>query len=286
MGIATNDTAITVFVHLAVEDSSEKRLLKASNLESDLIDKLREFAPDLELNGTSTLNLKIATQELRDAGHSSIRPDILAQLMTGIARDGRDEEEGVGSVRLRKLDREHLSIRLQRSWEKLAQTAALRRKGAAILLASLLNDAPKGARGKDIQVETTLGALTAAVTGDLELKREMKDASKLLDRALLWLHEQGVVTLGKGLTIFRPAMTIHLEPDNRKFTKVDFEPLQLHYDEQTLQSHIMATYAEQGLELMPTGTQSGSGLLYSGARKLRYQVDAGASSRAKASDDT
>ena len=254
-GIASNDTVITVFVHLTVENSSERRLIDASRLEADLIGKLREFAPDLELGNTSTLNLKIASQELRDHGHATVRPDIVERLIRGIARDGRDEDQGIGSFQVRKVDREHLSLRLQRSWDKLALTAELRRKGATVLLTSLLESAPSGARGKDVQVETTLGALMGALSSDLELAREITDPSKLLDRALLWLHEQSVVTLGKGLTVFRPAMTIHLDPENRQFTKADFEPLRLHYDERTLQTHIMASYAERGLTSMREASQ-------------------------------
>ena len=82
------------------------------------------------------------------------------------------------------------------------------------------------------------------------MSTQIKEPSKLLDRSLLWLHEQGVITLGKGLTVFRPAITVHLEPGNKRFTEADFEPLQLHYDEQTLQIHIMAAYAEYGLNSM------------------------------------
>ena len=250
LGIASNDTAITIFVHLGVEDSSERRLLEANSLEKDLIDKLREFAPDLELGATSTLNLKIASQELRDAGHATVRPDIVDKLIRGIARDGRDEGEGVGSLQVRKTDREHLSIRLQRNWHKLVVTAQLRRLAGRVLLSALQTAAPKQSRGKDIQVETTLGALMSVLTGDLELSAAVRDPAKLLDRSLLWLHEQGVITLGKGLTIFRPAMTIHLEPGNRVFAESDFEPLKLHYQEQVLQTHIMGAYAERGLGSM------------------------------------
>jgi len=251
LGVASNDTALTVFLHIGIERSSEKRLAEVAELEASLIGMLRELAPDLEPGGESPLNLKIASQQLRDDGHSSVRPHILESLIRGIARDGRDEEEGIGSLRVRKIDREHLSLRLQRSWNNMARTAELRRKGAAIVLSSLLDSAPAGARGTDIQVETTLGNLTSAISNDLELSREITEPSKLLDRALLWGHEQGVYTLGKGITIFRPAITIHLDPGTRQFTKADFEPLRLHYDEQTLQTHIMAAYAEIGLESMP-----------------------------------
>ena len=62
--------------------------------------------------------------------------------------------------------------------------------------------------------------------------------------------------------MFRPAMTIHLAPQPRRFTKADFEPLQLHYDEQVRQIHIMTEYAQRGLALDPGGAAVGRGLLH------------------------
>ena len=250
LGIASNETAITVFIHLAVEDSSSKRLAEVSRLEGDLLDQFRELAPDLDPGEVSTLNLRLASQQLRDAGHPTVRPDIVEKLIRAIARDGREDAEGIASFQVRKIDRQHLSLRLQRSWDKLTLTSRLRRRAASVLLGSLTDSAPANARGKDVQVATTLGTLISALTSDLELAQEITDPSSLLDHALLWLHEQGAVTLGRGLTIFRPAITVRLEPGNRKFTETDFQPLHIHYDEQTLQTHIMAAYAERGLDSM------------------------------------
>ena len=45
-------------------------------------------------------------------------------------------------------------------------------------------------------------------------------------------------------------MTIHLKPEQRGFAQADFVSLQLHYDEQVLQIHVMAEYAQQGLGSM------------------------------------
>ena len=250
LGIASNDTSVTVFVHLGVDDSSERRLTEFMSLEADLVMNLREAAPDISSQETSQLFLRHASQELRDAGHANVRPDIVECLVRGIAQDGRDEDEGVGSLQVRKVNREILSVRVLRNWDKLSRTAELRRKGAAVILGALIRLAPRGARGKDIQVSTTLGKLTEALSSDIELKREIGDPSKLLDRALLWLHEQGIVALGRGLTIFRPAITVHLEPERRGFTDTDFKPLDLHYREQTLQTHIMSAYAQRGLTSM------------------------------------
>ena len=98
--------------------------------------------------------------------------------------------------------------------------------------------------------ETTLGKLAWAIESDLILKNQVRDPSKLMDRALLWLHEQEVIRLNKGLTVFRPAMTIHLRAERRGFVQADFASLKLHYDEQVRQIHVMAEYVQQGLASM------------------------------------
>lgn len=66
----------------------------------------------------------------------------------------------------------------------------------------------------------------------------------------MWLHEQDVLRLNKGLAVFRPAMTIHLEQGRRRFTKADYEPLEMHYEEQVLQVHVMDEYVQRGLKKM------------------------------------
>lgn len=119
LGIASNDTAISVFIHLAVEDSSSKRLAETSGLKGNLLDQPRELALDLEPGWLTTLNLGLASQQLRDAGHTTVRSDIVEKLIRRIARDGREDAEGVASFQVRKIDRQYLSLRLQRSWEKL-----------------------------------------------------------------------------------------------------------------------------------------------------------------------
>jgi len=93
--------------------------------------------------------------------------------------------------------------------------------------------------------------MLASLTGDAFLCGQVKEMTRLMDRALLWLHEQEGVTLGKGLTVFRPAMTVQLAPGKTRFLVKDFAPLQEHYDEQTVQTHVMANYAETGLSSMP-----------------------------------
>ncbi len=250
LGIARNDTVVTVFVHSGVVDDSRKRLSQATRLETDLIAVIREEAPDAEDAVSTPFNLQLASQKLRDQGHSHVRPDVVEKLLRGMARDGRDLDGGKGNVRLRKASRDTLFVALQRSWSVLEQSAALRRQAGGAQVEHLLGRLEKGQRGKDQQVETTLGDMLATLTGDAFLRDQVKEMTRLMDRALLWLHEQEVVTLGKGLTVFRPAMTVQLAPGKTQFLMKDFAPLQEHYDEQTVQTHVMAAYAETGLSSM------------------------------------
>ena len=250
LGIASNDTALTAFVHAGVRRTSRRRFLEAEELEQGFIDLLRETAPDMRSGDTSMLHLRHATQRLRDDGHVHALPERLRRIVRSLAADGRGEGGGGGSLGVRGRDAETLQVTLQREWRALVRTAELRRAAAQRLMEHLLSTLPQGARGTDLLAETTLGKLLTAVTSDLTLKSEVRNHAKLMDRALLWLHEQEVIRLNKGMAVFRPAMTIRLKPERRGFAEADYESLRIHYDEQTLQIHVMGEYAQQGLGSM------------------------------------
>ncbi len=254
-GIATNDTALTAYVHRAVARSSQLRLKEAAALEESLIELMREQAPDMAVGDTSQLHLRLATQRLKDEGSEQAVPEYLRRLLRSIAADGRGEEGGSGSIGVRGTDRETVRVTLQREWQMLERTAEVRREAAARLLDHLLSCLPPDSRGADLLVETTMGKLLATITSDLFLSTRVGDPAKLMARALLWLHEQEVVRLHKGLTVLRPAMTIRVRPERRGFTKADFTPLEIHYAEQVLQIHVMSAYAEQGLRSMSGALQ-------------------------------
>ena len=247
LGIARNDAALTAFVHTGVERSSRRRLDEAESLEVALIEHMREAAPDMGRGDASILHLRIASQKLRDARVVDPLPERLWRILRSIASDGRGEGGGAGSIGVRKHDAETVRVTLQCEWSELEKTALRRREGSRRLLDHLLASLPPGSRGTDLLAETTLGKLLEALTSDLVLKSRVKDPRKLLDRALLWLHEQEVIRLHKGLAVFRPAMTIQLADEPRRgFAAADFKPLRLHYEGQVLQIHVMAEFAERG----------------------------------------
>ena len=250
-GIASNDTALTAFVHAGVERASLKRLEEAEALETALIVHMQEAAPELDKGEASSLHLRIAAQVLRDQGLADPLPEQLWRIVRGIAYDGRGEDGAAGSLTVRKQDAETVRVTLRREWRSLEETARIRRVAAGRLLDHLLACLPPRSRGTDLLAETTLGKLLQAIDSDLILKSNVRKPNKLLDRALLWLHELEVIRLNKGLAVFRPAMTIRLEHRERLgFSKADFEPLALHYKGQVLQIHIMAEFAKRGLAAM------------------------------------
>ena len=82
LGIASNDTVLTAFVHAGVERASVKRLEEAVALETALIAHMREAAPDQGKGDTSSLHLRIAAQVLRDQGLSDPLPERLWRIVT------------------------------------------------------------------------------------------------------------------------------------------------------------------------------------------------------------
>jgi ATP-dependent DNA helicase RecQ len=119
LGIARNDLAVTVFVHVAVEGHSLQRLAQSAQLENALIALMREAAPDADGAGGIPLHLAETCQALRNQGHSAVRPDIVEKLLRSMGRDGRDQDGGMGNLRLRKASRNTLMVTLQRSWQVL-----------------------------------------------------------------------------------------------------------------------------------------------------------------------
>ena len=252
LGVASNDTALTAFVHAGVQRHSRRRFAQAAGLERAIIELLRETYPDMAQGESSPLHLRLVTPRLKDQDPSYALPERVRSIVRSIAADGRGEGGGGGSLGVRSRDSDTVLVTLQREWKDLERLAEIRRDAASILLDHLLSTLPQGRRGTDLLAETTMGKLLTALKSDLTLTNQVKDDAlpRLLDRALLWLHEQEVIRLNRGLTVFRPAMTIRLGRDRRGFAQSDFIPLKVHYDEQVVQIHVMVEYVQRGLEVM------------------------------------
>ena len=250
-GIARTATVLTAFVHIGVRRPSHQRLTDAIAIEKQLIELMQEMAPDMGKEQSAPLNLRVVSQRLKDADFGHVRTEHVTRVLQGIARDGRNDSgtsthRAGGSITISNHNSENMWLTLNRDWSSLAQIADRRRQGARRLLDYLLSELAPNQRGQDLLVETTLEKLRKAIEDDLVLSVQTTDAQLLTDRALLWLHDQEVIRLNRGLTVFRPAMTISLAPERRGFKNQDFKDLQHHYDRTVRQIHVMAEFAELG----------------------------------------
>ena len=121
--IARTETALTAFVHVGVHRPSRRRLTEATATETQLIELMQEMAPDMGTNDSAPLNLRIASQRLKEAGLSRVRTENVTRTLQGIARDGRSDSgarHAGGSLTIRNYNSENVLVTLNRDWSSLA----------------------------------------------------------------------------------------------------------------------------------------------------------------------
>ena len=102
----------------------------------------------------------------------------------------------------------------------------------------------------DLLVEFGAHDLAKAIGHDLLLHSQVKKPLAAIDRSLMFLHENKIIILQNGLAVFRQAMTIRLNHDDRKrpYTIGDYKPLATHYRERRFQVHVIMEYANLAME--------------------------------------
>jgi len=225
------------------------------DLENELVGMLQAEDPDADDGSWVRLNIRRLNQKLKNEGYKT-DPDVLRQLIKGISYDGKGLAASQGSFELNYIDRNHYQVKLHRSWDNIRKTISLRQDIARAIMRTLVEMAKKqsskvsGPLTGDIQLSFTSDDLSASIKSDVTLHSQVKKILPAIDRGLMFLHEQKVITLQGGLAILRQAMTIRLSPNakGRYYRKGDFKPLAVHYREKRLQVHVMMRYASLALE--------------------------------------
>jgi ATP-dependent DNA helicase RecQ len=251
MGVLTNDLALTVLLRKGVRDASSDRLARLVELEGAIFGLLPELAPDADGGEWQDVNLRGLCQDLKARINLDLIPEQLMKLLYSLARPfGDGERSRRASFDVKLLRREILKVRLQRSWSNIREITEKRRAVAAVLLSTLLGKVDDKVRGVDLRVECKLGELSSALRSDIEVGPQLKDDLTAIEAGLLYLHDNGVLILDRGKSVFRSAMTIRIYPEEkpRGFTNADFEPLREHYNEKNFQIHVIHEYAKLGLK--------------------------------------
>ena len=86
-----------------------------------------------------------------------------------------------------------------------------------------------------------------AVEGDMYLRTDVKDVHSAVNTALRYLHKNHIIDLKGGLHLyFNQCAWIFMRIFRKRYTKADYKPLEIHYEEKNLQIHVMAEYASLG----------------------------------------
>jgi len=250
-GLIQKSLLLTAFVRFQVPNSSISMLEQICKLERALLKLLQEEAPDADTKEWQLLSLRRINQRLLDDGVPDSNPELVRNLLTSLARDGLGLAGNKGSLQFRFRGIDHYVIKLNRGWKVLRIIAERRQALAACVLQAIFKRIPQGTeKSADLLVEFAAEDLLTAVQLDMQLYSEIKDPLAGVERALNFLHEMRVITLQKGLAVFRQAMTIQVLPEakGRVYGKGDFEPLSQHYSERIFQIHVINEYARKGLE--------------------------------------
>ena len=254
-GILSKETTLTAYIRYKVLKNAIIQLQKICKLEKDFLKILEELAPDADLASPLELDLRQLNQQLVDLGHEYSSPTVLNTILHGLSRDGKGLAGQQGSVGLRTRGNNQLTVYLYRGWRDLGKTVEIRQQAAHVTLQVLHTTIPSDAKpNSSLLVEFTLEQIVDGLKNDLLLLPQLKNPLAAAERALTFMHEQGVVDLQQGLAIFRQAMTLRLseEAKGRRYAVADFAPLNTHYTERNFQIHVMNEYARQALEKLST----------------------------------
>ena len=249
-GILEKTMLLSAFIRYKVKNSSRRMLERIVRLGDAMLDIMQEEAPDADSDGWQSLSLRRLNQRLLDQGFADANPEVLRTLLLSLSRDGVGLAGARASLDFAHVSRDGYRVRLQRDWQSLRETARRRNLTARVILEAICDRVPAGSpAGKDLLVRFSAEDLLAAIRGRVELAGVLNDPLAAMDRALMFLHEQKIITLQQGLAVFRQAMTIRLhDTGRRRFSKADFQPLFHHYGERIFQVHVMNEYAQRGAE--------------------------------------
>ncbi len=247
-GLIKQGILLNAFIRYKVGDHSRLRFDKVCSLEQAMLKFMQEADPDAE--GWLDLSLRRLNQRLVDAGYESL-PELLRNLLKSLSLDGKGLAGNRGSLEFRYLGQDHYRIKLNRDWPALLTTAERRRGVARVALETLYAKIPENsAASAELLIDFSVDDISLALRGDLLLQGQIKDIPAVIDRALMFLHEQQVIILQQGLAVFRQAMTIRIMPEEskRRYSRGDYSPLAQHYKERIFLVHVMNEYARLGLE--------------------------------------
>jgi ATP-dependent DNA helicase RecQ len=258
--LLSSGVLMTAFVNIGVAGASMTTLQRAEQIETRLLEVMREQEPDVDDQQRFRCSLRQLTQELV-LREPDATLDLVRTLLDSMVDRGMQAGANAPGLRVHFISRDECAVKVQGSWDQIATSSRCRHRLADLCLSVLL--APlqqKQTRGKDLLTEFALEDLVKGLHQDLELTSHYHaDPATAVEYALLFLHRIRALVLHKGLAVFRQAMVLRVPEgtQQRKYSREDFAPLAEHQDQRTAQVHVMREFAvrmqtseTQGLRLL------------------------------------
>lgn len=249
-GLLSSGVRLSAFVARGVADSSLDRARRVVQEQRALLDALPELAAGEEVEGWLRASPQRLAAMLREQQGLDTTAERVTLLLQALCRDGKGLTDQEASLELRPARRLELAVKQRRPWAEMARLGRLRNVALDTVAQALdALAAELGQRGDHVLVGFELGKMAASLRGNLFLAGELRDAEALAESTLLLLHDARAITLQAGLAVFRQAMVIRRERnDKSQLLKDDVQPLLHHQQERRVQVHVAARYASLGAE--------------------------------------
>ncbi|MCP4298066.1 MAG: UvrD-helicase domain-containing protein, partial [Proteobacteria bacterium] len=255
-GILEEGLLLTAYIKPKGINSAVKRLEQIILLDEAMIKQLQEEDPESDNGEWVELDIQHLNGRLASEGTESNKLTLL-NLLKSLSMDGKGFALSTPSVDLKQVRRDRYRIRINRNWSDLIETASRRRKVAGIILGVLQNKALEilrkgGVEEGKVLVSFSSSDLTDVIEQDIELGSLIRNGLAAMDRGLMFLHENKIISMQNGLAIFRQALTLQLLPEanKRRYNQTDYQPLALHYKEKIFQIHVMSEYAKVAIDVI------------------------------------
>ena len=243
-GLLERGIYFTAWVRRGTRNPSAGHFGRVARAERTMAKVLEEAHPDAMPGVEVELRVRELVERLRGEDVKITRDAVLT-LLRGWTREAVD---GRAPLRLRGGGRRPLLVALLVEWSALRGQVELRSQISQAVVGVLVEAARRLGAGERL-VRFSLADLRGGLEGVLGLADRLPDPFDALEKSLLFLDENGILKLEKGLAVFRQAMRIRIldEARGRRYAGRDYQPLKEHYDERVFQIHAMGRYvAEAG----------------------------------------
>lgn len=248
VGLLKKDILFSAFMQ---KNMAPKALAGLQHLEASILKVLQEADPDA--TGRRPVRLKQLNEFLNREGIKAHTDGIL-KVFQYLEKDSGKlcRKEQCLDVKQQK---DRITLIFKNGWDRILDLSILRLCLCDEIL-KYLNSLPPGSQseGNNAHVEFPESELIEHLKNDVTAAfSEIPDLPEAVHYALLWLHENKVIELQNGKALITSAMTLYMRDHKRgnkqrRFSKSDYEPLRVFYDEKNLQVHIVGEYARKAIE--------------------------------------